>query len=200
MKLGTFRRFIALAAVAVGMSACGADRVTAPSTPVVPDGPSTGLLSDLLGGDLLGGLTSKKALARKTALPYDITKSAVIDEKGGTISIPEAGFTLIVPPHAVREPVTFKVTAIAGKMVAYEFDPHGTTFRVPLVARQDLSATTYSWLSLKPLHAAYFTERGQLDLQRLTALVSELIRGLTLPWTRQFLFPIEHFSGYIVAY
>lgn len=195
MKYGTLRRFIALAAIAVGMSACGADRVTAPSAPVVPDEPATGLLSDLL-----GGLTSKKALARKTALPHDITTSAVIDQRGGTLAIPEAGFTLIVPPYAVREPVTFKVTAIAGKMVAYEFDPHGTQFRVPLLARQDLSVTTYSWLWLKPLHAAYFEDRGQLDLQRLTGLVTELVRGLTLPWTRQFLFPIEHFSGYIVAY
>lgn len=195
MKHGTFRRFLALAAVAVGLAACGAERATAPSEPVLPDAPATGLLSDLL-----GGLTKKQALTRKTALPHDITTSAVIDQRGGKLSIPEAGFTLVVPPNAVRKPVTFTVTAVAGKMVAYEFGPHGTRFNVPLVAHQELSGTNYSWLWLKPLFAGYFEDRRQLDFGRLTALVTELVRGLTLPWTQQFLFPIDHFSGYIVAY
>lgn len=196
MRHGRFWRFLAVAAAAVGISACGVDRATAPT---VPDAPATGLLSDLL-GDVLGELTRKQALTRTAPLARDIAASATIDHRGGTITVPGTGFTLIVPPYAVKEPVKFTVTAVAGRVVAYEFQPHGTTFDVPLIARQDLDGTTYSFLKLKPLVGAYFEDRRHIDQARATALVSEILRGFVLPLTRQFTFPIDHFSGYIAAY
>ncbi|HSA56645.1 MAG TPA: hypothetical protein VLE53_13130 [Gemmatimonadaceae bacterium] len=197
MRHGKLRRFFAVVAATMGIAGCGVDRATGPATPDgrLPEAPANGLL-----GEVLADLTSKDVLTRKVALAEDITVSKTIDRSGGTIAIPEAGFVLRIPPGAVNTAVTFSVTAVAGRAVAYEFAPHGITFSVPLVASQDLSGTDYRPLSLKVLSAAYFADRSQLDVASATALVSELIRGVTLPLSKQFYWPIQHFSGYIVAW
>lgn len=197
MKQRRLWRFFAVIATTMGVAGCGVDRATGPSEPDarLAEAPATGLL-----GDLLGSLTEKNVLRRQVALTQDITVSKRIGRRGGTIEIPAAGFTLRIPPGAVRDEVQFRVTAVAGKAIAYEFAPHGIRFAVPLVANQDLANTDYRPLSLRFLSAGYFADRSQLDLFRATALVSELINGLTLPLSRQFYWPIQHFSGYVVAW
>jgi hypothetical protein len=194
MKQGKLWRLVALTAAALGFAGCGVDRAAGPSADkMMPESAAAGLLSELLDIPV-----SKDILTRKVALAQDITVAATIGKSGGTLSIPEAGFTLIVPPGAVGAPVEFSVTAIAGRSVAYEFAPHGIAFNVPLVARQDLRVTDYRLFSF--LGAAYFADRSVLDLDTATGLVSELINGLTLPLTKQFYWPIRHFSGYIVTW
>jgi hypothetical protein len=133
-------------------------------------------------------------------LVNDITVSAVIGYEGGTVTIPAAGFQLVVPPGAVASRTVFTVTAVSGNLVAYEFGPHGLKFSVPLRARQDLSNTLWRPISLKPLVAGYFLERSDLDQTNAKALVSEVIEGVTVPLSKQFKWKIDHFSGYIVAW
>ena len=194
MKHGKLWRLLAITAAAIGIAGCGADRATAPSAgKMAPEAAASGLLTELLTNPL-----SKDILTRKVALAEDVTVKATIGKNGGTLSIPEAGFSLVVPPGAVGAPVEFSVTAIAGRSVAYEFEPHGIAFNVPLVARQDLRVTDYRFFSF--LGAAYFADRSLLDLDAATGLVSELVNGLTLPLTRQFYWPIRHFSGYMVTW
>ena len=183
---------IRLAFVSLGLVACAADPITAPK---ISADANPGLVSDLL-----GGLLKKQVLTRKTALAKDITVSATIGSAGGRLSIPEAGFELVVPPNAVKKSTKFTVTAIKGNLVAYEFGPHGTTFPRSLQAKQNLQGTSYQPLNLRPLQAAYFADRSQLSLSDATALVSELIGGVTSLLTKQFSWQIEHFSGYVVAW
>jgi hypothetical protein len=185
-------RSIRLGLAALGLAGCAADSSLGPK---VPDGAAPGLL-----GDVLGSLVRKDVLTRRTPLARDIEVSAVIGRSGGRLAIPAAGIEVIVPPRAVTSNTRFTLRAIAGTLVAYEFEPHGIRFRVPLVAKQDLGKTNHRLLSLRPLTAGYFAERSQLDLGNATALVSEVIQGLLVPLTGQFAWPIEHFSGYIVAY
>lgn len=178
---------------ALGVVGCAGDPA-APASARLGQGASSGLVVDLL-----DGVVQKNALTRKVALPKDVTASARIGREGGRIAIPGAGFELIVPPGAVAAKTAFSVTAIKGTLVAYEFSPHGITFNVPLVARQDLGGT--NWTLLSPsLQAGYFLERANLDQRSATAAVSELINGLTLPLTKQFNWRINHFSGYVVAW
>jgi hypothetical protein len=194
MKHGKLWRLLAITAAAIGFLGCGADRATGPSaSKMTPEAAASGLLSELLGNPL-----SKDILTRKVALAEDVTVAATIGKHGGTLAIAEAGFSLVVPPGAVGAPVEFSVTAIAGRSVAYEFAPHGIVFNVPLVARQDLRVTDYRLFSF--LGAAYFTDRSLLDLDAATGLVAELVNGLTLPLTKQFYWPIRHFSGYMVTW
>ena len=192
MKQLKIWRSIVLAFTAMGFAGCSADSPTAPK---FQSDPSSGLVTDLL-----GGLLKKNVLERKTALTKDITVSAVIGEKGGTLSIPAAGFTVTIPAGAVNAPTNFSVTAIKGTMVAYEFGPHGIKFAKSLVARQDLNVTKWGLLSLRPLVAGYFADRSALDLRNATALVSEVLSGVIAPLSQQFTFKIDHFSGYVVAW
>ena len=192
MKRKSLWHSIRLAFASLGLVACAADPVTAPK---ISAEANPGLVSDLL-----GGLFRKDVLTRKQELTKDITVTAVIGSNGGRLAIPAAGFELVVPRYAVKKSTRFTVTAIKGKLVAYEFGPHGTNFPRSLQAKQDLSVTDWNLLSLRPLTAGYFADRSDLNLQRATALVSEIIRGLTIPLTKQFNFPIDHFSGYVVAW
>jgi ZU5 domain len=180
--LGTLLAFVA--------ASCSSDPVSpAAKTPAAPNAIF-----------LLDQLVPVKGLTRDRELAKDLTVSEVIGSRGGTIEIPEAGFQLVVPKNAVKQDTRFQVTAIRGKLVAYEFEPHGTTFRVSLSARQSLSGTNATLLNSMFLRGAYFPDRSLLDVQKATAEVSELIGGLFTPLTKTFAFPIDHFSGYVIAW
>ena len=115
---------------------------------------------------------------------------------------PEAGLTLVVPANAVAKNTTFKATAIAGKIVAYEFEPHGTTFAVPLKFTQDLrKVSLLSGLTAPLMDGAYFADRSQLYSPGSTlSLVSELQPVVVNLLKSQASFPINHFSGYLISW
>lgn len=190
-SLRSIWRSLLVATSAVGLGACGLEAPTAPNASVVTDAPAPGLLRDLL---------QKKPLKREQALRRDVTVTAVIGRAGGRIELPAQGFTLVVPRGAVKKDTRFEVTAVKGDLVAYEFEPHGTTFNVPLVATQELEGTQVQLRILPSLTAGYFTDRNELLNRDGTLNLLELINGITLPLTREFTWKIEHFSGYIVAY
>jgi hypothetical protein len=184
-------RFLTTFAVAVlatfAASACSHESPAAPENTVAPSAASQ---------SLLGGTTSTKTvipLLRSTPLASDITVSQTIGALGGTISIPAAGLTLVVPPLAVAKATNFAITARKGSYVAYDMEPHGTKFLVPLVATQSLANTNARSLLNISLSLGYYPDGSnvtsvsellsvQVDLLRLTAVSS-----------------IPHFSGYIYA-
>jgi hypothetical protein len=159
-------------------------------TAVIPK-PSSALL----------GLLPVRGVTRATPLAKDIAVSAIIGKSGGTISIPEAGLTLVVPAGAVSSNVEFTATAIAGRLVAYDFQPHGTKFAVPLQFHQDLRKTSLLGVLTVPLmDGAYFTDRSMLDQNAGTALVSELRLAVLNLLQLRVSFPINHFSGYLISW
>jgi hypothetical protein len=158
---------------------------------VVPSTPSSALF----------GLLPVRGVTRAWPLANDITVSAVIGKNGGKISIPEAGLTLVVPANAVEANTTFKATAIAGNLVAYEFEPHGTTFAVPLQFTQDLRKTSLVGMLTAPLmDGAYFTDRSKLLPTTGVAFVSEIKPAVVNLLKSQVSFPIDHFSGYLISW
>ena len=187
MERRTIWKALRSALVVIGLAGCAAD----PTGPAITPQASSGLLS---------GLLEMQVLSRKVPLDRDVTASEMIGSEGGTIVIPEAGFTLVVPKDAVSAKTKFTVTALAGKAVAYEMGPHGLRFARSLSARQDLTVTTYTGGLFNPLKGAYFTDKELLDQSGLTALVAEVLNGVTNPLTKTFTFPIDHFSGYVVAW
>src|SRR5215467_12867711 len=123
------------------VSACSNDSPSAPATVAPPAAASQSLLGGLLGS------TSTKTIVpvlRTTPLASDITVSQTIGPLGGTIAIPAAGLTLVVPPLAVSRSTNFAITARKGSYVAYDMEPHGTKFLLPLVATQSL-VNTNAW-------------------------------------------------------
>ncbi len=170
------------------LAACAGDPA-APSGPLQPTAPNTAEVSILM---------ATNPLVRDADLPSDITVARTIGSNGGSISIPQVGFTLTVPRGAVARNTRFAVTALKGKAVAYEFQPHGTIFLRPLVASQSLTGIAVPAGST--LQGGYFPTRSLVDASGASALVAEFIPGSVSTRQNTFNWPIRHFSGYIVAW
>jgi hypothetical protein len=206
---------LSVALLALVSTACNTDSVSAPASPApstVVQAPSMlphdGASQDLLGG-LLGtvtgtvdavtstlGLTNANGVLRTRPLSEPITVRKTIGRAGGSLSIPDAGITVVVPYGALDRDTEITMTARAGYLLAYDFEPHGVTFNVPLVFRQSLSNTNVGLLSPLALKLGYYEDPSLLG--KTTALVSEVISGVTSILTRTFTAPIKHFSGYII--
>jgi hypothetical protein len=209
MKTALRRRGSLLAASLLVLlaTACNPEQAAAPAPAAPPSAstlvaPMAGPASqDLLGG-LVGGLTNTLGLTnsngvlRKTPLASSITVKKTIGRSGGVLSIPAAGVTVVVPYGALDRDTQITMTARAGYLLAYDFEPHGVTFKVPLVFNQSLNNTNVGLLTPLSLKLGYYSDPSLLG--KTTALVSELIQGLTSILSRTFTAPIKHFSGYVV--
>jgi hypothetical protein len=192
-------RRVGALALALMLAGCSAAEVASPTQmKAVPADAQSGLLGGVL-GTVTGvlNLTTTDAVQRTKPLAAPITVTKEIGYYGGTLSIPEAGVTVIVPRGALLRTTTITMTARAGSLLAYDFSPTGTTFYKPLVFNQSLKGTNVTLLQVPLLRLGYYSDPGLLG--ELTATVSELLGGVTdlLSWT--FTAPIKHFSGYIVT-
>lgn len=172
-----------------------------------------GLTAELSASLSRSGAATVNVLERNKPLDADAVASATIGPNGGAIRLSDAGFTLIVPRGAVASPTNFTVAAVPGSLVAYEFEPHGMTFAVPLVAVQDLRGTSSHGNSVSPLtlFAGYFRNAGEIDNAGSRATIHEAAdvdshgnsngdsQGGEGKKGKSVTFPIFHFSGYLVA-
>ena len=192
MNLRPLSRFGARLLSIFLLAGCARDAAT-PLEPnaAIPSKPSPALL----------GLLPVRGVTRNVALQKDISVSAVIGKAGGTITIPDAGLTLVVPPGAVTSNTKFTATALSGRLVAYEFEPHGTKFAVPLKFSQDLKKVTLLAALTSPLmDGAYFTDESKLNQTLGLAAVTELLPATVDLLQGRVSFPIKHFSGYLVSW
>lgn len=136
---------------------------------------------------------------RATPLAQDVTWSFTAGPNGGFSSDASTGLTVSIPSGALPDDVTITVTALAGSNVAYRFEPHGLLFSRSAYLTQDLTKTTANLLSGLTLSGAYFaTDTLEISASGL-ALVTEVLSAVTNPLTLTATFPIQHFSGYILA-
>ncbi len=192
VRLGT------LAVALLSLSACTSDRSAVPTA--APLAATNGASADLLSaatGTVSNTLTLVTGLQRSKALSSPVAVSATIGSNGGTLAIPGAGVTVVVPKGALSGNVSITMTARAGSLVAYDFAPHGITFAKPLEFTQSLAGTNASLLTANLLSLGYYSDTSLLGTS--TGLVSELIGGSVnlLNWT--FKSSIRHFSGYMIA-
>ncbi len=196
-----YRRIGALALGLVLIVGCTQEQSTAPAALTAPAATSPDLLGTV--GTVVGTVTSTlkltttTGLQRTEALASPITIRQTIGAAGGILSIPAAGVTVTVPRGALEASTVITMTARAGTLVAYDFEPHGITFAKPLVFNQSLKGTNATLLSAPFLRLGYYEDPSLLG--QTTAVVTELIGGLfnALNWT--FTAPIRHFSGYVVS-
>jgi hypothetical protein len=184
-------RFFTLIGLCTAIAACSDSRdVTGPVA--TGAAPSRQLLPSPAAGNVV---------TRDVPLASPLTASAVIGVFGGRITVPGAGLTVVLPPLAVTTPTLITVTAVAGREVAYEFEPHGTQFLMPLTVTQSLAGTSATTGGLLPttLSAAYFQSVQDLDQLNGTALVSELLGTSVSLWSNTVSFSVSHFSGYLIG-
>ena len=181
---------VAIAAALV--TACSGDSVTQPNL--------TARNGGLLLTDASTALVSVEALARDTAIAIGVTHSFSFGKRGGTIDMrDETGLRIDIPENAIPgNSLTIVVTALPGKAVAYDFQPHGTVFLKPLTFRHDLKNTSWDKLRVKgTLNGGYFKDASQIDLTNGIARLDELF-PVTLK-SSEVSFSIKHFSGYMVS-
>jgi len=176
-----------LAALLVAVGGCAESVAPESSAVSAPEAPRA-LLGQLL----------VDVLQRGAPLARDYTAAATIGEAGGTIRIPEAGFSITFPAGAVHEPVEIRATALAGRNVAYRFEPHGLVFDREPVITQDLRLTqAVTRLLGLQLEGGYFTDESLLAGG--TGVVLET-RPAQLDLLRMRMsFGIQHFSGYLAS-
>lgn len=179
----------------IGWGCGGRDSATAPSTPVARRAPTQ--QGERL---VLPNPTTVNVLQRNAPIAQ-ATTSATIGPFGGTLSIPSAGLTVVVPPFAVSAPLTITITAVAGTQVAYEFGPSGTKFLVPLIATQNLVGTAAYNGTVNPtaLFSGYFKALSDLNPLAGTASITELLGAGVSATGQSLTFPIPHFSGWVIA-
>ena len=139
------------------------------------------------------------AITRYEPLAEDVTVSATIGKEGGTLTIPEAGLTVEVPPGAVGKPVLFTATARKGAIVAYDFGPSGR-FAVPIEVKQDLYYTSWHHQEdLTDVFGGFFRGEGALNDAESKAAVSEVPPSAVNIEECELTFSVSHFSGYVIA-
>jgi hypothetical protein len=178
-------KVVAVAAF-VGSVSCARDNPTAPPSRIEPPSAAASRI-------LFPSPITIVPLQRTTPLAANQQVSATIGILGGTLTIPTAGLTIIVPPLAVFSPTTITATALAGSSVAYEFAPHGLQFLAPVVATQSLVATEAGAggpVFGQPLYVGYFASSGLIA--SVTELLNAPVNLLGLTSTAV----LWHFSGY----
>jgi hypothetical protein len=136
----------------------------------------------------------------RVPLEREISVLAVIGPEGGTLELPETGLRLIVPADAVDAPTHFRVTARAGRIAAYDFEPDGSTFAPALRVEQDPAR-------LEPppprgdrparMQLGYYEDPNVIDEARSVATVAEVHQGID---GAESAFAVPHFSDYVVGW
>lgn len=183
-----------VAGMSLALAACSTSDSVAPPPVASPPAAARSLTGTLTG--VLSSPITIQPLQRTVPLATNISASAYIGVLGGTISIPGAGVSVVVPALALPRATRITVTALAGSNVAYEFAPHGIKFPVPLVVLQDLKNTqaqTGGLINPLSLQAGYFP-----DSTNVTS-VTELLGVNVNLLSQTAIFSVWHFSGYILA-
>ena len=128
----------------------------------------------------------------------EASAARTIGPEGGSFSIPN-GITVTVPAGAVRTSTAFSVTRLPGSIVAYEFQPHGTTFDVPVQIEHPSRGVDFRKVDLRSVRAAYFADGSQLDHAAGTAVVTEFRPTSVSLEKGAVRFTVDHFSGYMVS-
>jgi hypothetical protein len=183
---------------ALGLGCAGSDSPTLPTSSIAP--PSTASMDHVE----YGVPDTVLILKRSNALSREFTESVDIGPRGGTIRINQSGLTMTFPAGALSQTVRITVTAKAGYDVAYEFQPHGLVFAVPVSITQDIRSTwaTKYPILLSKLSGAYYEgvlSDNYVDSWHLFAKVAEMRPGKLEKGDHDYTFTINHFSGYALS-
>ena len=212
----SFARPTLLVALVLAATAC-ADLATAPSG-AVPAGASRSILSPItdpitdpitepvaelaapaLPAAVVPGLTRDVPLAADVVFSFEVQNGG----SGAGVVVPGTGLRIDVPNGALpkgTKSMVITVTARAGDMVAYDFQPHGTRFAKPITLTQNVRGTSYERLANKAaVEAGYFADPLGLNELTNTAVVTEFLPASPDLNGTHLKVDVHHFSGYMLA-
>jgi hypothetical protein len=136
-------RLAALLVAAVAALACGDAASLAAPQPLAPEGPS--LSASHLPHVPHGGRLRIALLRRTKPLAADEVVCRYIDparSNGDRISLRKAGLTVTFPAGSLPAPTNVCLTAQAGALLTYSFEPHGLRFNHRIEVEQKLHNTS----------------------------------------------------------
>lgn len=142
--------------------------------------------------------TRVTVLTRRSALNRDYLVAGNIGRAGGSLRIEEAGVTITFPRNAVSPKTRITMRALAGRAVAYEFEPHGLDFAVSPTIEQDLDKTNWWHVVRGNVEGAYFADPASLDRELAEADADQFF-VTRAEGEKTLSFSIPHFSGYLVS-
>ncbi|MEO8619446.1 MAG: hypothetical protein ABI625_00190 [bacterium] len=191
MSPATIVRFLTTVSALTFVGACAVDTTTPSSSAVIP----TAAQSKTVDAALSIPDSLRLAQQWRTSVAAPITVSVAVSKtKGGVLRIPQLGVNVTIPVGAVDSDMTISMTALAGSVVAFDFEPAGTKFKAPLRVTQDLGLT--SWIGT-PFDIVYFKSSDDINSSTKKIKVSEVIPVTLVGPTASF--DIWHFSGYAVS-
>jgi hypothetical protein len=140
-----------------------------------------------------------QVLERSEPLTQAVVASKIVGSEGGVIELPQAGLTLRIPRGALSAATRISVSASAGPLVAYTFEPHGTRFARVVTAEQSLAGTAAEGSTSSVSARGYFSSTDAINQDTNQAVVTELSLVEEDPSRDVVRFYLNHFSGYLVA-
>jgi hypothetical protein len=200
------RSLVILTLVVGGVAACASSDT--PVTTMRVTGPPTPTFDRIRATDSTLNLTDEEyndaapVLSRLVPLAADLSITGLIGPRGGELRIDAAGVRVVFPAGAVRTATPFTMTAKAGQIIAYEFQPHAT-FYLPVMIQQDIAATSADPAALpRALFGGYYgtsLDSAFVDAGRNRVRIRESQLGYVDMPSRQIKIFIGHFSGYMFA-
>lgn len=176
---------------AAALAAACADSPVAPRASALTPGAAPNL-------EVVNPAVYAAGLKRDVPLAAPIVTSFTVDGNGGRFKLP-AGLTIDVAAATFRAPITLKVTALAGDMVAYEFEPHGLVFKKPLSMKQDMRGTNWASHDVSQFEIGYFSDTTAVSMKENRALIREFLRANIETQGQRIIWDVHHFSGYMVS-
>jgi hypothetical protein len=185
-------RYLAASAGIIIALGC-ADYATSPNSSIAP--PSTTVF-------YRGGSSRVSAVRwASNRGDRDLSTSGWIGRNGGTLSIPDADFTIVFPAGALNKN-TFITIEASDDYVGYEMQPHGLTFAKPVIAFQGLGQAKKSdgvFCAYLPPGATLGADGSANALEIENSVtnygvqIAGRARAIVQVWT------LNHFSRYILA-
>lgn len=123
----------------------------------------------------------------------------LIGPEGGNLSL-SGGVKLVVPRGAVSFPTAFVVTRLPGRLVAYDFQPHGIRFNVPVQFEHSTSGIDMKSVDgASQVEAAHFLDLTALDQLLGTAEATEFAPTIIATDKSKVTMAFPHFSGWMVS-
>ena len=173
-----------------GFTTACSEATSAPAAPEIDARPS----AELVSGPVYG-----LGLLRDVPMDSGISVTIHVGTAGGKFRVP-GGLSLEIPANLFHQDTTIVVSPVPGNVVAYEFQPHGLTFRKGLRLTQDLNRTNWTQKDPTLFEIGYFASSNDLDAKLERALVKEFLRANIDVKAKKLSYDVFHFSGYMVSW
>jgi hypothetical protein len=186
----------ARAATLLALAACGAERVA----PLEPTAAPRASVTDGAAGSAIVVPTAAIGLLRLGPQGEEFDR-AVIGPAGGELYLRRSGLRVVVPAGAVSGPTPFAVRALPGRVIAYDFQPHGARFAVPLRFEQDVPGAIAAALTAYGIkvEGAHFADASHVNIAAGTAIATEFLPVQLDLHRRKLIMSVPHFSGYMMS-